>query len=142
MDEAEWVSSICRGHAERIEELERENAALREAGHLAEKIIVQRTDEIRHLESENAALKNAIALGQENCDAEYERLREERDEAIAENVALRADSKQLADHLEELLRMHCLTLRCETGHPCPENIVTFVPMRAAIDAARKEGGAT
>lgn len=37
--------------------LERENAALRQAGHLAEKIIVQRTDEIRHLESENAALR-------------------------------------------------------------------------------------
>lgn len=55
-----------------------------------------------------------------------------------ENVALRAGSKQLADHLEELLRMHCLTLRCETGHPCPENIVTFVPMRAAITHARKE----
>ena len=60
-----------------------------------------------------------------------------------ENAALRAGSKQLADHLEELLRMHCLTLRCETGHPCPENIVTFVPMRAAINAARaKKGGAT
>jgi uncharacterized protein YaaN involved in tellurite resistance len=43
----------------KIVNLERENAALREAGHLAEKIIVQRTDEIRHLESEIAALRAA-----------------------------------------------------------------------------------
>ena len=56
-DEAEWTRSICRGYADRIAELDRENTALREAGHLAEKIIVQRTDEIRHLERENAALR-------------------------------------------------------------------------------------
>jgi hypothetical protein len=37
--------------------LERENAALREAGRLAEGIIVQRTDEIRHLERENEKLR-------------------------------------------------------------------------------------
>jgi hypothetical protein len=52
----EAIESPCEVFAQRIAQLERDNAALREAGHLAEKIIVQRTDEIRHLERENAAL--------------------------------------------------------------------------------------
>ncbi len=46
----------------KVAKLERENAALREAGHLAEKIIVQRTDEIRHLERENAELRDLAAF--------------------------------------------------------------------------------
>ncbi len=52
----EAIESPCEVFAQRIAQFERDNAALREAGHLAEKIIVQRTDEIRHLERENAAL--------------------------------------------------------------------------------------
>ena len=37
---------------------------------------------------EVATLKAALALGQENCDAEYERLREERDEALEDTKRL------------------------------------------------------
>lgn len=36
--------------------------------------------------AEVTKLKAALALGQENCDAEYETLREERDEARAEEM--------------------------------------------------------
>jgi hypothetical protein len=53
-------------------ELERENAALREAGHLAEKIIVQRTDEIRHLEGENAALRAVYQAAKLLTDYDHE----------------------------------------------------------------------
>jgi chromosome segregation ATPase len=53
------LCTISQHYREKVEKLERENAALREAGHLAEKIIVQRTDEIRHLERENDALRHS-----------------------------------------------------------------------------------
>ncbi len=58
--------------ADRIDQLERENAALREAGHLAEKIIVQRTDEIRHLERENAALRAVYQAAKLLTDYDHE----------------------------------------------------------------------
>lgn len=44
--------------------------------------------EIDRLKIENLELKNAIAIGEMNCDAEYERLREERDESIKDKIAL------------------------------------------------------
>ena len=109
--------------------------------------------EIERLERENAALKNAIALGQENCDAEYERLREERDEAIAKNAALRAaldaqmqyqrDLRADRDRLDLLAsRYWAVPVTKEhtdhiwmIDHDTPD-------LRAAIDARAKEGGAT
>ena len=81
-----------------------------------------RIEAVKHLNEVASALSG---------EKEIERLK-------SENAALREDRKRLADHLEKLLRLHCLTLRCETNHPCPENIITFLPMRAAIDAVRKE----
>jgi hypothetical protein len=58
----------------------------------------------RQLERENAELKNAIELGQENCDAEYESLREERDEARADLASLRVSYEQNAHQCVELNR--------------------------------------
>ena len=136
------ISDVVDHYHQKIEELERENAALREAGHLAEKIIVQRTDEIRHLERENAALKNAIALGQENCDAEYERLREERDEADKlkrELDGLRKD-KERYEWLKSGVGSNWAYWHLH-GNPCITD--SFIDAAVTACAARaKEGGTT
>jgi hypothetical protein len=118
--------------ADRIEELERENAALREAGHLAEKIIVQRTDEIRHLERENAALReDNLKAHQMACAAGLER-----DRLRDELAALWEAALALINEIDEeaLYRV---------GPPKGEILYEHVgPLRAALDAARiKEGGA-
>ena len=55
-----------------------------------------------------------------------------------ENAALRADKERLAEAAEEVLCSYILTIRVETGHPCPENLVICRELRAAIDATRKE----
>lgn len=55
-----------------------------------------------------------------------------------ENAALREDKERLTDAAEEVLNTYILTVREETGHPCPENLVICRDLRAAIDAARKE----
>ncbi len=87
---------------ELAEQLERENAALREAGHLAEKIIVQRTDEIRHLERENAELRAESKL----LNA-AQKISEETDEPIIRDIlSLRAKVDELErENAEELRRV-------------------------------------
>lgn len=110
------------------------------------------------LERENAALKAALALGQENCDAEYERLREERDEAIAESAALREALSQAAKDEGALRRenvrlleavLHQSDLRADRDRldwldnywwhgPAPIVCKKGESLRAAIDAAIKE----
>jgi len=84
--------------ADRIEELERENAALREAGHLAEKIIVQRTDEIRHLERENAELRHS----EENLAATVRGLEFELEKAEKTTATLRGTVEALGDANDRL----------------------------------------
>jgi cell division protein FtsB len=85
------ISSI----AEFARSLERENAALREAGHLAEKIIVQRTDEIRHLERENAALRHT----EENLASTVRGLEFENEKLERENAAVERTIENLRARL-------------------------------------------
>jgi hypothetical protein len=140
------ISSI----AEFARSLERENAALREAGHLAEKIIVQRTDEIRHLERENAALRHS----EENLAATVRGLEFELEKAEKTAALLRGTVEALGD-ANDRLTIEISGLRKDKerlswlavsdvwfDYPATES---FTPetFRAAIDAARtKEGGAT
>jgi len=61
---------------------------------------------VRSLEEDNEGLKAAIALGQENCDAAYAALRDERDEArakLAKLIAhLRHEDSEWNGHWEDL----------------------------------------
>ena len=41
--------------------------------------------------------------------------------------AAQRENAKLREALKELLQKHCLTLKCETGHPCPESISTLQP---------------
>jgi chromosome segregation ATPase len=139
----EWAT--CRpgpisSLAEFARSLERENAALREAGHLAEKIIVQRTDEIRHLERENAALRHT----EENLVATVRGLEFELEKAQTKVVALRQDKERLLKVIEDLESLARPAMReanmCGAGYDIDEELRGA---RLIIDAARaKEGGAT
>ncbi len=82
------------GLVQAYQRLERENAALREAGHLAEEIIVQRTDEIRHLERENAALRHSeesLASTVRGLEFELEKANKQIDGLFAELSSTGAD---------------------------------------------------
>ena len=52
---------------------------------------------VERLEREVDELKAALALGQENCDAEYDCLREERDEAVKQARLLGASAERECD---------------------------------------------
>jgi len=52
--------------------------------------------ELARLQRENRELEAALAQGQANCDAVYEDLRAERDEALAERDAARAEAARLS----------------------------------------------
>jgi hypothetical protein len=108
------------GLVQAYQRLERENAALREAGHLAEEIIVQRTDEIRHLERENAALRHS-------------------EESLASTVRGLEFELEKADAALDWLNTHCMsadpimgrsTYRWTIEHDEPD-------IRAAIAKLRK-----
>ncbi len=101
------ISSI----AEFARSLERENAALRGAGHLAEKIIVQRTDEIRHLERENAALRHS----EENLAATVRGLEFELEKAEKTTAMLRGTVEALGD-ANDRLTIEISGLRKEVRH--------------------------
>lgn len=61
---------------------------------LAAAVIAQHREQaVAELSKRSAELENALSIGQENCDAEYDRLREERDEAQAAEEAVIAMSK-------------------------------------------------
>lgn len=68
------------------------------------------------------------------CDCREEKFKQ----LEQENAALRADKERLANAAKEVLASYILTVREETGHPCPENLVICRELRVAIDAARKE----
>jgi hypothetical protein len=114
------------GLVQAYQRLERENAALREAGHLAEKIVVQRTDEIGHLERENAALRHT----EENLVATVRGLEFELEKAQKTVVALREAALALISELD-------VEAFDRVGRPKGEMLYEHVgPLRAAVNAAR------
>jgi chromosome segregation ATPase len=105
------LCTISKHYREKVEKLECENAALREAGHLAEKIIVQRTDEIRHLERENAALRHS----EENLAATVRGLEFELEKAEKTAALLRGTVEALGD-ANDRLTIEISGLRKEVRH--------------------------
>jgi hypothetical protein len=128
-EEAEGLAQELQGHADwndanvdtalalKADQLERDLAAAR---------------------AEVEKLRGALALGQENCDAEFDRLREERDEARAEVERLRDDKARL-DWLakgDTYGKLSSVRLSLPTAfYPTP---IAHDCIRAAIDSARKE----
>lgn len=59
--------------------------------------------ELAKLKEEIKQLEGALEMGQENCNAEYERLREERNEARAELAKLKAESQRVNELSKTIL---------------------------------------
>ena len=127
----------------RIEQLERENAALwrdvyqcpptSEYGYEG----LKWADAFEVIERDNAELHNKLATlqhqtqwkcscGGTDCEGQKE------------NAALRESRERLVRTASEVLEAFVLHKKVETGHPCPENMGICIDLRAAIDAARKE----
>lgn len=152
----------AKREGERVEKLAGELAAAKAESIEWKKLLaMSRDDRETDLISEVERLKGALALGQENCDAIYNDMREERTEltaraerAEAERDALAKDKERL-DWLEATLITLCRLstpdmsgariagqlrnkLRDDSGAAGPSYIrVSHPTIRAAIDAAMK-----
>jgi FtsZ-binding cell division protein ZapB len=98
--------------------------------------------QIRQLERENAALR-CQAIGQEETidrlQCTIKAAMHVEGQLQAENAALRESRERLVRTASEVLEAFVLHKKVETGHPCPENMCICIDLRAAINAARKEG---